>query len=140
MIINGRECGFRFTIGASLELAELCPGKDLSKFGELLNGKSYSEFVDVIMKMAIIFNKADEEAKVFYGEGKPVEPITKEEMLYLTNKEFMDMQKEIFDAYGIDTKRTVEVEPSKKNGAAKKKTGKSSSTAPGSASTGGSST
>lgn len=125
MIIHGRECGFRFTVRASLELAELCPEKDLSRVGELLDGKPYSEIVEVIMKMAIIFNKADEEAIAFAGGGKPGKIITQEEMLVMTSEEFATLQNEVLKAYGVDSARTVEVEPSKKNGAGKKKTVKS---------------
>lgn len=140
MIIHGRECGFRFTVRAAQELAELCPDKDIAKLGELFDNKTYPELVNTITQMAIIFNMADEEARAFNSDGEPRKPLTREEIMVMSKDEFAALQKEVLRAYGIDTKRTVEVEPSKKNGAGKKKSGKSSSTGHGSASTEASST
>lgn len=139
MIIHGRECGFRFTVRASIEVAELCPEKDLGRLGELFEG-TYQDIVAMFSKLAVILNKAYEEAVAFEGGGKPGKLITEEEIMFMTSQEFTVMKNEILEAIGGDTKRTVEAEPSKKNGAGKKKSGKSSSTGHGSASTEDSST
>lgn len=126
MIIHGKERGFRFTIRASIEMAELCPDKDISRMGELLDGKSFQEMALQVAKLAIIMNKADEEAVAYEGTRERIEPITEDEMMTLTTEEFTAVQQEIFKAYGADTTRTVEVEPSKKNGAEEAESGKSS--------------
>lgn len=115
MIIHGRECGFRFTIRASIEVAELCPDKDLSRMGELFEGKSYGDMAMQTAKLAAILSKANEEAVAYDGSREPAKPLTEDEMLTLTQEEFQAVQAEVLKAYGADTARTVEVEPSKKN-------------------------
>ena len=39
MIIFGKERGFSFTVGASVEIAEMCPDGDLTKIEKFLSGK-----------------------------------------------------------------------------------------------------
>lgn len=115
MVVHGRECGFRFTIRASIEVAELCPDKDLSRMGELFENASYEDMTAKIAKFAAILSRANEEAVAYDGSRKPENPLSEDEIMTLTNEEFMAVQEEIFKSYGKDTARAVEVEPSKKN-------------------------
>lgn len=139
MVINGRECGFRFTISASIEVAELCPDKDISKLGELFKEESFKNSVIQTVKLAAILSKANEEAVAYDGSRKPEKPLTEGELLSLTQDKFYAVKDEIVKACIGDAARTVEIEPPKKK-ETKKKTGKSPSTGPGSDSTGVSST
>lgn len=126
MIIHGRECGFRFTIGASIAIAELCPEKDLSRMGELFEGKSYGDVAVQTAKLAAILSKANEAAVAYDGSRQQERPLSEEEIMTLTQEEFQAVQAEVLKAYGADTARTVEVEPSKKNEAEEAKSGRSS--------------
>ena len=44
MQVHDREVGFRFTVGASAKISDLCPDGDISRLGEMLEG-SYGKVV-----------------------------------------------------------------------------------------------
>lgn len=125
MMIHGREVGFRFTIGASIAVGELCPEGDLSRMGELFEGKSYGDIAAQTAKLAAILSRANEDAVAYDGSRKPERPLSEDEIMTLTQDEFQTVQAEVIKAYGADTARTVEVEPSKKNEAEEAESGKS---------------
>ena len=57
MIIFGKERGFSFTVGASVEIAEMCPDGDLTKIEKFLSGK-YGRVTRNGAKLIIELNKA----------------------------------------------------------------------------------
>ena len=75
MIIFGKERGFSFTVGASVEIAEMCPDGDLTKIEKFLSGK-YGRVTRNGAKLIIELNKAYEMQRSFEDETYKPEPLT----------------------------------------------------------------
>ena len=92
MQVHGREVGFRFTVGASAKISDLCPDGDISRLGEVLEGQ--------------------------YGEvpGYKPRPLTADEVMTLRMDEFAKLQQAALAVWTEDSRPTVEVEPEKKEG------------------------
>ena len=65
MIIFGKERGFSFTVGASVEIAEMCPDGDLTKIEKFLSGK-YGRVTRNGAKLIIELNKAYPQSAELY--------------------------------------------------------------------------
>lgn len=115
MIIHGREIGFLLTVGASCEIAEMCPNGDMKRLGELMNPDKLADVQKVNAQIIHIMNKGYEEAQEFEQEGYKANPITVREMMTLSPAQFNALAKEAFTAFTTGTQTTVEVEPDKKN-------------------------
>lgn len=114
MNIFGHEYGFALTVGASSEIADLCPDGDLSRISEILSTDSFSSSAKAGAGIAVAMAKAYDEIKKFSGETVDHTPLTVEMVFALTQPEFMAVMGEALSAFGADVKQTVEVEPSKK--------------------------
>ena len=75
MIIFGKERGFSFTVGASVEIAEMCPDGDLTKIEKFLSGK-YGRVTRNGAKLIIELIKAYEMQRSFEDETYKPEPLT----------------------------------------------------------------
>lgn len=113
MKIHGREVGFLLTVGASAEIAKLCPKNDISRLGELF-GDDYVASIDVVSKIVVALNKGHEMAKSFETQGYQPRPLTHEELMTLTTPQLMELQREAMAAFKTDSETTVEVEAPKK--------------------------
>ena len=113
MEIYGKERGFSLTVRAASNVARLCPGGDLSKMGEILNGKNFAQNLDVISKFIVYMSEGYEERKHF-ETGEDLDPMTLEEVQSLTMDELTKLQQAAFSAFAGDAKPSVETEPSKK--------------------------
>lgn len=123
MQVHGREVGFRFTVGASAKISDLCPDGDISRLGEVLEGgygKVLRDTAAIIVAMSEgyaaalafeTFGRAD-----IGGDWKPPRPLTVDEVLSLRNSEFVKLQQAALAAWMEDSKPTVEVELEKKEG------------------------
>lgn len=123
MIINGREVGFRRTIGADVDLGEICPGGDLGRVGELFgeNGE-IAKNVNTLVKIMLILNKWHENTAKLNNPDYVSYPLTEVELLSLDEDTFYHLESEMMDAWARDTKQTVEAVPTgKKNGQRKSK-------------------
>lgn len=114
MIIFGKERGFRFTVGASVEIAEMCPDGDLTKIEKFLSGK-YGRVTRNGAKLIIELNKAYEMQRSFEDETYKPEPLTMAQLMALSAEQFTALMSEAMAAFEAGRKTTVEVEPSKKN-------------------------
>lgn len=117
MQIFGREYKFRFTVGASAKIAELCPEKSLKHIGDCLQ-KSYPDMVQFVAKMAAIMSEAEERAALFEAgipqEKHRLQPLTVEAALSLPDAEFAQLQKEVFAVWRGDAKQQVETSQNKR--------------------------
>lgn len=113
MKIHGREVGFMLTVGASAEIAKLCPSNDISRLGELF-GDDYVASIDIVSKIVVALNKGFEMAKSFEEQGYQPKPLTHEELMTLTTPQLMELQREAMAAFKTDSEGTVEVAASKK--------------------------
>lgn len=112
MIIHGKERKFLLTVGASAEIAELCPDGDLSRIGEAL-GVSFAKNLRFIARMIAAMSRGYEENRKYMEPGYEPDPLTVNEVLSLQMSEIKELQDEAFAAFKADTAPSVEVEQPK---------------------------
>ena len=115
MQIYGREVGFRFTVGASAKISDLCPDGDITRLGEVLGGQYGQITRDTVAIMAAL-SEGYEQARSFEVPGHEPNPLTVDELFSLRPSELNALQREALAAWAEDRKPTVEVEPEKKEG------------------------
>lgn len=113
MQIYGREVGFRFTVGASAKISDLCPDGDITRLGEVLEGQ-YGQITRDTAAIMVALSEGYEQARSFEVPGYKPQPLTMEEVLTLRMGEFAQLQQAALTAWAEDSKPTVEVEPEKK--------------------------
>lgn len=113
MKIFGEDYGFMLTVGASAQIADLCPDGDLNRMGELLSGRM-SKTIDFTASFIAAMAKGYDDAKRYEGEEITHKPLTADMVKSLPSEVFAEVQKTALAAFRGDTKTTVEVEPSKK--------------------------
>lgn len=115
MEVHGREVGFRFTVGASAKISDLCPDGDISRLGEVLEGQ-YGKVARDSAAIVAALSEGYEQAQAYEAPGyKPV-PLTVDEVMTLRVDEFARLQQAALAAWMEDSRPTVEVEPEKKEG------------------------
>lgn len=123
MQIYGREVGFRFTVGASAKISDLCPDGDIGRLREVLEG-GYGKVVRDTAAIIVAMSEGYATALAFETFGRvdiggdwiPPRPLTVDEVLSLRESEFFQLQQAALAAWTEDSKPTVEVEPEKKEG------------------------
>lgn len=113
MQIYGREVGFRFTVGASAKISDLCPDGDITRLGEVLEGQYGQVTRDTAAIMAAL-SEGYEQALSFEAPGHKPDPLTVDELFSLRPSEFNALQQAALASWAEDRKPTVEVEPEKK--------------------------
>lgn len=107
LILNDREIGLYYCLGASRELAALTGGLENAK--EYLNGNS-TEIMDKTCKIILLLNKWW--CKVAACNGTQVEPVTQDELdLYFDPSQMPDYVAAINEAIEKGTKRMVKTTP-----------------------------
>lgn len=111
MKIHGKEINFALTVGASLEIAKLCPDGDLQRIGELFGNDNYIKTVETSIKMMKAMNNA------YVGieklNGREADALTEEELLMLTPTELADATQALLAAFMSDAKGEIETESKK---------------------------
>lgn len=113
MQVYGREVDFRFTVGASAQISDLCPDGDIERLGELLNG-SYGQVSRDTAAIIVALSDGYEQNRRFEDPAYKPRPLSVEEIMSLRPAEFMELQQAALAAWVEDKKPTVEVEPEKK--------------------------
>lgn len=126
MKIYGHEYKLRFSVGAMLEIAKLCPGgkiEDIDKMMDLETEKG----LEFIAKMTVIMEKYGRIAQAFEAGitvdnfETSVPRMTEEMVMSLEMEQLTQLMDEVFAARKIDTKTTVETAPAKKKKPAERK-------------------
>ena len=113
MKIGNREYGFKLTVGASVQIAKLCPGGDLSKIGKAI-GNGYGEQAEAMAAMIVALNNGYAASEEF--EGRKAHRLTLENVLSLSPAVFADLSVEAIKAFQRDVNGDMEVESEKKAG------------------------
>lgn len=113
MQIYGREVGFRFTVGASAKISDLCPDGDITRLGEVLEGQ-YGQVTRDTAAIMVALSEGYEQARSFEVPGYTPDPLTVDELFSLRPSEFSALQQAALASWAEDSKPTVEVEPEKK--------------------------
>lgn len=111
MIIHGKDIRFALTVGASAEIAALCPGGDLRKVGEML-GDNYAASVEFAARFIVALNRGHAQS-VKWETGVEAETITAEEVLSLPAAKFGELQQEAMASFRADAAGEIETEPEK---------------------------
>lgn len=114
MTIHGRDIGFRISVGATSELAEMCPDKDINRLSELMDSPSVIGQIDAAMKIMAIASKWYEEEEHYLDPSYKQNPLTVNELMCLTNDDILSLQNELFKAFNVDAETTVHTEEVKK--------------------------
>lgn len=116
MIVHGREVKFLRTVWAISEISKVCPSQNINKLSTALNTGSTLELNDIWMTFMIALNTGYEMAQKYADKDYVSNPLTKDELMALTEDEFNNLLAEATEAW-IGDKITVEVEePKKKEG------------------------
>ena len=113
MQVHGREVGFRFTVGASARISDLCPDGDITRLGEVLEGQ-YGQVTRDTAAIMVALSEGYEQARSFEVPGHEPDPLTVDELFSLRPSEFNALQQAALAAWTEDSEPTVEVEPEKK--------------------------
>lgn len=111
MNIGNKTYGFKLTIGASVQIAKLCPDGDLGRIAEAV-GNGYGQQAETLAKIISALSNGYAAAEAF--EGREANRLTLDDVLALDPQTFQAVTKEAFSAFGIDVKGEIEVAPTKK--------------------------
>lgn len=111
MIIHGKDIRFRLTVGASGEIADLCPDRDINRIGDMLSG-AYGDSIITTEKFCRILNKWYVRCERF--AGRKADSLEEGETLTLDADEFKLLMAEAMKVFQLDAKTEIETEPSKK--------------------------
>ena len=115
MFVHGREVKFKFTIGASIEVARMCKDGKLENIGSIFEG-TYEEVAHNNNMFIIALHKGYIDSMKYEDPKYDEQLLTEDEILVLDNKDYEKLQDEAYAAYYGDSKRNVETEPVKTKG------------------------
>ena len=116
MKVNNREIKFRRTVFVTCLLSERAPGKDVRRYEELFDltnlGQSYDAAAYFIHAMSMGYEKA----KAMNEQGYTANPVTYDELMCLSEEDFLKLFTEAMEVYRGDAKQTVQAQPKKGTG------------------------
>ena len=104
---------FERTVWANMQLAKLCPGKNLQKFDDVMNIEDTEKQLNTMIDIIQIMNKAHERKAKFYDPNHEENLVTTEELLNLGEEELGNLTLMALGQFKEDGKVTVEAEPKK---------------------------
>lgn len=116
MRIGEREYAFHLTAGAAMDIADLCPGKDLKNFAALLDG-SAGPTLEGRAAFICALSRGAEDLRAFEEPGYKPAPLTPALLRVLDLATFSEAMEEAVAAFRTGLETTVAVK-SKKGAAA----------------------
>lgn len=107
MTIHGKEIGFALTIGASVEIAKMCPNNDITRISEVLEG-DYVQTVSISAKLIKLMN--DGYVGIEELNGRKADRLTDEEIMLLTPKELNELTASLMKVFVQDSHGEIETE------------------------------
>ncbi len=114
MVVHGKERNFLLTVGASAEIADLCPGGDLSRIGEVLDG-NYNKTLRTVAKIIAAMSRGYENNRKYEEPGYEPNPLTVDEIMSLPTNVLKQLESEALSKFSEDSETSVNVEETKKN-------------------------
>lgn len=115
MEIYGRDYRFKLTVGAACEIAEHCPGGELKRIRELIEGP-IREATEGRAAFLCALSRGYEEARAYEEPGYQPMPLTPELLRTLDMESASRLLAEGMVAFASGAKTEVGVAPAKKNG------------------------
>jgi hypothetical protein len=112
--VFGKDYDLIMTVGASEEIAKLCPGGKIENIYSVFDGKTDAEALDFAVNFIVILSNAADENAEFSGRVVDHPKLTGKMLKAMPAEEFALMQRIAMGAITESTETTVEVEPSKK--------------------------
>jgi hypothetical protein len=116
MIVNKREPGFAYTVGADEDFEKLFEREGVQDIKELIGGPRQREGM---IQTVLILSAWHEKKRALETDGYIEEPLMREELLMLSMGEFTALFGEAMEAMNRDMRRTVQTA----DGTAKKNEG-----------------
>ena len=113
MDIHGKEIGFALTVGASIELARMCPNNDIQRIGELF-GDTYLANMENIVKFLCIMSKGFKDAE--WIEGRKADALTEDMVKAMRPDELTELMTKAMDSFKVDSSGEIETETKKDKG------------------------
>lgn len=114
----GNDYPLALTVGALQEITAACPDEDITRMGELINGKTNGA-IDLFITMIAALSRGAEQQRKFQAQAEggsyTPNPITAEMLRALPDDEFKAAEIEAFRVWRKDQIPTVEVAEAKKN-------------------------
>lgn len=107
MKIRGKEIQFLRTVKATCELAKLCPEENIERIDELFNGTLPST-IETGAKIIHYLNEGFEMNKHFNDPTYQPQIISIDEIMYLSEEDYVQLMKEAMAGFGIGTETTIE--------------------------------
>lgn len=107
MKIRGKEIQFLRTVKATCELAKLCPEENIERIDELFNGTLPST-IETGAKIIHYLNEGYEMNKHFNDPTYQPQIISIDEIMYLSEEDYVNLMKEAMAGFGIGTETTIE--------------------------------
>ncbi len=105
--------GFERTVWANMELAKLCPGKNIQRIDDMLASSDTEEQFDTMINIIQIMNKAYIRKYSKLEPDKEYNAVTREELLDLDEEELANLALLAMGKFYEDGKVTVLAEPKK---------------------------
>lgn len=104
------------TVGASIEIAELCPEEDFANIGVLLSseGKTYAEQTETWAKLISILSKGGAMTAVQENGGDMPEALTPEDVLSLDIADYILLRDQVLQCFDVDAAVSVRLKSQKK--------------------------
>lgn len=112
--VFGKPYELMMTVGASEEIAKLCPGGKLENIYQVFDGKSDAEVLDFSVRFICILSNAADENAEFQGIQVDHPKLTDKMLKAMPAAEFALLQGIAMGAIKESSETSVEVEPSKK--------------------------
>lgn len=113
MNIKGKNIGFTLTVGASIELARICPDKDISRIGEVFGG-DYMTNLENIVKFISIMSKGFKDSEAL--EGRKADYLTEDQVKGLRPDELTTLMNEAMESFKVDAQGEIDAESKKEAG------------------------
>lgn len=113
MNIKGKNIGFTLTVGASIELARICPNGDISRIGDLF-ADDYLRNMENIVKFIAIMSKGFRDAEAL--EGRKADALSEEQVKALRPEELTSVMSEAMASFKADGKGEIDADSKKEAG------------------------
>ena len=112
--VFGKEYDLIMTVGASEEIAKLCPDGKMENIYKVFDGKTDAEALDFAVRFICILSNAADENAEYAGKEVDHPKLTEKMLKAMPADEFALMQRIAMGAIQESSETSVEVEPSKK--------------------------
>ena len=103
---------FKRTVWTNIALAKLCPGNDLTRLGEVMQGEDTARTLETVAEIICILNHGYVTWSTYSDEAPASEVLEKEQLLNMTEEEFGELTKQALAAL-TDGQQKVKTKPKK---------------------------